>query len=753
MIVQQGVKDTPYDYKSLKAQYKCICKTHNIPDCKYFVQKALRKFGWRNERLRTDIADNYELYRDLSRLYIVKATTETTGLAKIWVADFETRVESNGFARVVGWCLINLITADTLTGDTITEFMATILKKRWFRSTIYFHNNTFDSSYILDEVLRNKPDNTTDFELFGDINHIRELKIMRNDTALCQIRDSIKLVAGSVNKIAKAMGLEKLTQNLENGYDFGETLNEKEVEYMIVDCIAVRRALLAYYVDQGRNPNKCVSLSRVAFDYMRQFVYDTLDTSDQYTHNQGPHKKDFLNHIYPLSSAIPFENALIWREAEIPWDRYHQLMELLSKRALEPYNIYIKRGNTIFAAELESEYVFVSQSLRGGVTTHGVGCAGIIHENLMHTDVLSEYPTAYGAKGYLPIGPPIEYWTVKSDKPMARDLNLLYIYHVMMEGHLKPGAFPCVVSGTRGIDEFKRAKGTTGCQWFRMDGYITSVDLDTWKLFYDLDIKILSYISYNSISSKAVNGKFLDVFGGIKAKYGKNDPNRDNAKSMLNNPWGNAAMMPQLDERTKPFLDEDNIVAQGIIHYDDPALLQIRRYIAIGCFITANARRILLGEGVHKLYQNGIKVIYTDTDSMFFPEIPMELLNQILEMNDGTNQLGAWDLEDGGQRVKWFASPCPKRYFYELESGEVVRKCGGVSANTLSTIPVDVWKENVGEDWTIVPGERLFYNKLSRTLHTPKPKLSSRILPGGRELVPSERRMSPVKQTQFIRGE
>lgn len=166
--------------------------------------------------------------------------------------DFETTTTKDD-VRVWAVCAVDIETAQTVfISNSIAEFFEWLSN---FNSVCYFHNLKFDSSFLLDYLLKagfkysEKPkDKTfsaliTDMGVFYSITVIFECKNKKYKKVV--FYDSLKKLPFKVSVISKAFELEdeKLTIDYNAPREVGHELTDEEKQYIVNDCRIVAQAL------------------------------------------------------------------------------------------------------------------------------------------------------------------------------------------------------------------------------------------------------------------------------------------------------------------------------------------------------------------------------------------------------------------------------------------------------------------------------------------------------------------------------
>lgn len=179
----------------------------------------------------------------------------------IYVTDFETTSENQfkleGKTRVYLWQSKSLDGKESELGLTIKEYVD-YLSSLQKDKIVYFHNLSFDGSFILwyllennyeykEQVLYEREPKT--FEtLIDDGNIYYAIKMIHNDNTFTEFRCSYKLLPYSLKKIGQIVGVDKLDET----HDYNEIKNfgylyevpQEEIDYIENDTEILRLAII-----------------------------------------------------------------------------------------------------------------------------------------------------------------------------------------------------------------------------------------------------------------------------------------------------------------------------------------------------------------------------------------------------------------------------------------------------------------------------------------------------------------------------
>lgn len=171
-------------------------------------------------------------------------------MTNVWSCDFETTTDPKD-CRVWAYGCFNITTCDFIYGNNIDDFI------NWCGESdkiIYFHNLKFDGNFIINYLLRNdfihvikKKKELCEREfttLISDMGQFYTMTICYNNSVI-EMRDSLKLIPFSVDKMAKAFNLPISKLNLDYNYMRlpNHRLTDEEVNYLRNDVEIVGKSL------------------------------------------------------------------------------------------------------------------------------------------------------------------------------------------------------------------------------------------------------------------------------------------------------------------------------------------------------------------------------------------------------------------------------------------------------------------------------------------------------------------------------
>lgn len=501
-----------------------------------------------------------------------------------WACDFETTVWTEEMIKQAGheqdstevWAAADVALYDdteTVTvSHSIRDFLTRFLKMKG-NNVLYFHNLSFDGSFIIDFLLREGYRHTTakdkdmrSHEFKTSISGMGQwyyIKIKWSHTLL-EIRNSLKLMPSSLAAIGKSFKTkhQKSTMEYTGNRAAYCKITDDEREYIENDVLVLKEALEMMF-NEGHDRltigSCCLSEFKANYtqaDYGRLFPDLRNDPMDY----------DFCG--------------------------YNNMWEYVHK-------------------SYAGGWCYVNPRYAHRVITFGkVYDVNSLYPSMMHSVSGNYYP--YGQGQYC-LGAPPGYM---DDKP-----DYYYFVRVRCRFKLKDGAFPWL--HIRGNTHYKgnenlytsdvRYKGEYYRYYYDADGNICDTKHEfiftktDWILFQETyesyDLEIFDYIWF--YACPAMFDDYINKYAELK-KTSKGFM-RTLAKLFLNNLYGKFAMSDDSSYK-EPYLGEDNIV-HFILHEEHEKKVG---YIAVGSAITSYARNFTIRHAM----ANYDRFCYADTDSI-----------------------------------------------------------------------------------------------------------------------------------------
>lgn len=501
-----------------------------------------------------------------------------------WACDFETTVWTDDMIKKAGheqdttevWAAADVALYDKSETVTITHSIRDFLN-RFLRmhgnNVLFFHNLSFDGSFIIDFLLREGYTHVTakDTDM-----HTRQFKTSISQTGqwyyikikwnhtLLEIRNSLKLMPSSLANIGESFGTkhQKLTMEYTGDRAAYCEISEEEQEYIKNDVLVLKEALEMVF-DAGHNKLTIGSccLSEFKSRYTRQDYNITFPDL-----REEPLHYDFCG----------FFNM---------WEYVHK--------------------------SYSGGWCYVNPRYAHRTITYGkVYDVNSLYPSMMHSVSGNYYP--YGKGQYCKGKPPERL----DDTP-----DIYYFVRVRCRFSLKDGCFPWL--HIRGDAHYKgnenlytsdiRYKGKYYRYYYDDNGNICDTKYEfvftktDWVLFretynaYDLDV--LDYVWFY-----ARTGMFDDYINRYaEQKKTSKGFKRQLAKLFLNNLYGKFAMSDDSSWK-EPYLADDGVV-HFILHEEHEKKVG---YIPVGSAITSYARNFTIRHAM----ANYERFCYADTDSI-----------------------------------------------------------------------------------------------------------------------------------------
>lgn len=501
-----------------------------------------------------------------------------------WACDFETTVWTDDMIKKAGheqdttevWAAADVALYDKSETVTITHSIRDFLN-RFLRmkgnNVLFFHNLSFDGSFIIDFLLREGYTHVTakDTDM-----HTREfrtsisqmgqwyyIKIKWNHTLL-EIRNSLKLMPSSLANIGKSFGTkhQKLTMEYSGDRAAYCEISEEEQEYIKNDVLVLKEALEMMF-DAGHNKLTIGSccLSEFKSGYTRQDYNITFPDL-----REEPLHYDFCG----------FFNM---------WGYVHK--------------------------SYSGGWCYVNPRYAHRTITCGkVYDVNSLYPSMMHSVSGNYYP--YG-KG--------QYCKGKPPDRLDDTLDIYYFVRVRCRFSLKDGCFPWL--HIRGDAHYKgnenlytsdiRYKGKYYRYYYDDNGNICDTKHEfvftktDWILFRETynayDLEVLDYVWF--YARPAMFDDYIDRYA--EQKKTSKGFKRQLAKLFLNNLYGKFAMSDDSSWK-EPYLADDGVV-HFILHEEHEKKVG---YIPVGSAITSYARNFTIRHAM----ANYERFCYADTDSI-----------------------------------------------------------------------------------------------------------------------------------------
>lgn len=524
----------------------------------------------------------------------------------ILVGDFETTVyEGQTSTAVWASAVVEVGTEEVQIFNSIEETYdyLTSLNRNVI---IYYHNLKFDGDFWLNYLLYVKQF-TQAYTKISDVplavkwqdkkemcnNSVRYsiskmgqwyTIIFKVNDHFIEIRDSLKLLPYSVDRIGKSFGTKhkKLDMEYEGLRYPGCEITDKEKEYIANDVLVVKEAL----------------------EIMFKEGHDKLT----------------------IGSCCLNEYKTICKHSTKNQLEYWEMFPDLYKYSIIPEDhTYQNAGQ------------WLRKSYKGGWCYLVPGKANKLYENGITADVNSLYPSVMHSMSgnRYPVGKPC-FWSGNFIPAEAKRENMYYFVRIKTRFYIKEGYLPCIqIKGnpfypaTKWLDTsdvWDAEKGVYVSHWTDKDGNLrnTAVELTLTMTDFELIKEHYNLVDFQIIdgcyfySQIGIFDEYIDKYAEIK-KVSKG-AKREQAKLFLNNLYGKMASSPDSSFKIASF--EDAILHFTQVHEEDKK----PGYIAVGSAVTSYARNFTI-RAAQKNFHGTDKpgFIYADTDSIHCDLPPEEI--------------------------------------------------------------------------------------------------------------------------------
>lgn len=542
-----------------------------------------------------------------------KAPTRT------FVADFETTVyEGQTFTEVWAAAIVELNTEDVHIFNSLPALFDYIMSFD-FNAVIYFHNIKFDGEFIIHFLLTktnlrqcfNQPDPNLAEGNFTERKYMKDGEFrysisgkgqwysitIKNGRHFIDIRDSLKLLPTTVEKIGNSFGTKHKKSSIEyTGYRYaGGEITDNEKEYIANDVLVVKEAIEIMY-SQG---HKSLTIASCCFH-----EYKTKD--------------------------CPFMDF----DQSLP-------------------NLYeIKIPKKDFGSDNAGEYI--RKSYRGGWCYVVDEKKNTIYKNGTTADVNSLYPSMMHSESgnRYPIGSP-QFWIGNYIPDYAKLPDAYYFIRIKTQFAIKPKHLPCI--------QIKDSPYYRHNEWLKTSDIKSLVDGEYHDCRRTLDGDIVPAQAiltltmtdfqlirdhYDLYNFEILDGCYFRTAIGIfddyinkykKIKMESKGAIREISKLFLNSLYGKFATSTDSSFKVA-VVGEDN----SLKFFTVPEHMKKPGYIPIGSAITSYARNFTIRAAqmnYHGIDKPGF--IYADTDSIHC-DLPPDKIKGI-RVDD--NDFCCWKLE------------------------------------------------------------------------------------------------------------
>lgn len=514
---------------------------------------------------------------------------------KYLVGDFETTVyDGQEYTEVWASAVVELFTEDVKIFHSISDTFE-YLKELDDNIILYYHNLKFDGAFwlsfllkdlklkqagvISDDLTRHKfydtkfMDNDTFKYSISDLGQWYSITI-KVKNHIIEIRDSLKLLPFSVDKIGKSFGTKhKKLDMIYEGFRYsGCEITEKEKEYIANDVLVVKEALEIMY-NEGHD--KLTIGACCLLEFKRTLSADTYTSKKLYNKN--------FPQLYDIN---------------VPQEIGDMTVGDWIKNSYRGGWVYVVKGRQ-------------QQVIKNGITA----------------DVNSLYPSVMSSESgnRYPIGKPT-FWKGDYIPDEALINDRYYFIHFRTRFYLKPNKLPFIQIKHNllynGRENLETSDVKIGDEYYthvideKGESVSTAVELTMtmtdFKLmkehYYLADFEIIDGCYFESILG--VFDEYIEKYKQIKMT--SKGAKRELAKLFLNNLYGKMATSTNSSYKVA-YLKEDSTVGFITIVENEKE----GGYIPIGSAITSYARDFTIRHAQANFYGKDKKgFIYADTDSI-----------------------------------------------------------------------------------------------------------------------------------------
>lgn len=213
--------------------------------------------------------------------------------AVLYGSDFETNPPKDGKVNVWLWSIVRSSDLAHICGETIEEWYDEIMK---LSGIVAFHNLKFDGQFIMDYLIRNGIPFDAKHTIIDASTHIPYRIALKEDLF---IQDTMRVHAGSLEKMAKSYGLEGKSEKADFSifHEYGQA-TDKEIKYVIQDSTIVAQVLA---IDCNVN-NGYIPLTGAGFakrEYVNWLKKSGLVITNGMGKGKGSKPDELLEQLFP----------------------------------------------------------------------------------------------------------------------------------------------------------------------------------------------------------------------------------------------------------------------------------------------------------------------------------------------------------------------------------------------------------------------------------------------------------------------
>lgn len=523
---------------------------------------------------------------------------------RVFMGDFETTVYSGQtFTEVWASAVVELGTEDVRIFHSIDETFRYLQSFRQY-ITIYYHNLKFDGAFWISYLINDLGYQTASTEEVGQVEGFRfqhrgEMKngsfmytisdmgqwyriLIKTRGVIIEIRDSLKLLPFSVERIGKSFGTKHKKGDMEyKGFRYaGCEITPEEQHYIANDVLVVKEALEIMFEEQHTK----LTIGSCCLDEFRR------TTGKRY------------QSLFPDLYAVDLDPAVFGAESAGAYIR----------KAYRGGWCYLVRGKAC-------------REFHDGTTAD----VNSLYPSMMHSESGNRYPVGYPT-----------FWTGSEIPPEALAPDAYYFIRIETRFYIKENKLPFIQNKHSFMYSATECLETSDIKIHGTDKYAKYyVDFDgstkpatmpltltmtDWQLLrdqYDLkDLRILDGCYFKA--RYGLFDSYIDKYRQIKMT--SKGARRELAKLFLNNLYGKMAASKDSSFKVA-FQKEDHSIG----FYSVVASDKKPGYIPLGAAITSYARNFTIRAAQANYYgPDKPGFIYADTDSIHC-DLPAEMIRGI----------------------------------------------------------------------------------------------------------------------------
>ena len=502
-----------------------------------------------------------------------------------WACDFETTVWGKTLEKERGrkqdrtevWSAAYTKLYDTSEKVVIRQSIRDFLEDFYDMpgtNVLYFHNLSFDGSFIIDFLLREGYKffygkdkdmiSGTFTTCISDMGQWYWIKIKHNKTIL-EIRNSLKLMPSSLARIGKSFGTkhQKLDMDYEGDRHAYCDITPEERDYIKNDVLLLKEALEMMF-DEGHKKLTIGSCCLSEF----KCTYDKVE----------------YGKLFPdlRESPVDYDYTNSWNEWEYVHRSYHGGWCYVNPK----YAHRIINLGLVF--DVNSLYPSMMHGISGNKYPFGCGTYGIgdVPENIKHSDNKYYF---IRVRCRFKLKDKCFPWLHIRNKPYYKSNENLYTSDVRYKGQY----FRYILNPDGTIEDTKQELTFTCTDW--------ELFQKTYEIY---DLEILDHIWY--WARVGMFDEYINKYKELKMK--SKGFRRELAKLFLNNLYGKFAMSDNSSYK-EPYIDKETDTVHFILHEEHEKKVG---YIPVGSAITSYA----LNFTVRHAMANYDRFCYADTDSI-----------------------------------------------------------------------------------------------------------------------------------------